>query len=248
MKYAIGVVLLTLLWTSGLSAQESPAKFDFFQEEPVGPAVKGFTLPLGDGDWSMNCYVAWDLDSKHAVVVDPGTRSREVSAFMQSEGLEVKAVLLTHGHGDHVGGLVHLVADFPSVPVYLHRDDHTLAMLTTGPNIAFRDYPGNGRLTLGKLEFEVIFTPGHSPGSVCLRSGDILFSGDTLFFGTIGKAHGNSPAQREANLRREIANIQHKLMTLPALTRVYPGHGSATTIGREKRSNRFLNRHSSVMK
>jgi len=237
---AIGIVLLTVLLAAGLAGQEEPDGLGFFQEEPAGLAIKKFTLPLDGGSWTMNCYVAWDIESRQAVVIDPGAPTREVTAFIRSEDLEIQAILLTHGHSDHVGGVVHLSETFPSVPVYLHREDQKAAARITGPGTVFRDYPGSGRLSTGKMKFQVIFTPGHSPGSVCLRSGDILFPGDTLFAGTIGKACGNTPAQREANFRREVKNIRDKLLTLPGLTRVYPGHGPSTTIGREKTSNRFL--------
>lgn len=236
----IGIVLLTVLLAACLHGQEKADEFGFFQEEPADMAIKKFILPLDGGSWTMNGYVAWDVESRHAVVVDPGTPSRQITSFIQSEELIVQAVLLTHGHGDHVGGVVHLSETFPLVPVYLHRDDQKAAARVTGPGTVFRDYPGNGQLSTGKLLFQVIPTPGHSPGSVCLLSGDILFSGDTLFAGTIGKACGNNPAQRETNLMREVKNIKDKLMTLPSLTRVFPGHGPATTIGREKASNRFL--------
>jgi len=238
MKYAFNVGLLVILLVGWVNGQENPG-LGFFQEDAPELAVKGFVLASDHGSWSMNCYVAWDRDSKHAVVVDPGIPSQDVVAFIRAEDLKLQAILITHGHSDHVGGVAFLVARFP-VPVYLQRHDHALATRTTGAGIAFKDFPGNGRLQAGELAFEVIPTPGHSPGSVCFKSGGILFSGDTLFAGTVGKAHGSSPKEREDNLGREIENIRCKLLILPPMTRVHPGHGSSTSIGREKAFNRFL--------
>ncbi|MBN1196643.1 MAG: MBL fold metallo-hydrolase [Candidatus Aminicenantes bacterium] len=240
MARALRIVLLTVLLAACLAGQEKPDEIGFFQEDQAGPSVEKFILALDGGSWTMNCYVAWDAESRHAVVIDPGTPSQKIKAFIQSEQLIVQAILLTHGHGDHVGGVVDLAAVFPAAPIYLHRDDQKAAARVTGSATVFRDYPDNGQLSTGKMQFQVIPTPGHSPGSVCLRSGDILFSGDTLFAGTIGKACGDNPAQREANFRREVKNIQDRLLTHPTQTRVFPGHGPSTTIGREKSFNRFL--------
>lgn len=212
---------------------------DFFAEEAPGLEVKTFRLALDGGSGTMNCHLAWSPGSRQALVIDPGMPAPEILEFIRARRLEVLAILNTHGHYDHVGGDAFLAATL-SVPVYIHRADRKLAALTTGPGIRFTDLPAKGKLALGKLEVEVIHTPGHSPGSVCLRIGEILFSGDTLFAGGVGKPYGNNPSRREAGLRLEVENIRRLLLTLPPLTRVYPGHGDATTIGAEKAFNVFL--------
>ena len=238
MRHLVGLVIL-IAWLRAFNFSQETPETDFFMEEPATLNVKIFTLPLGDGDWTMNCYLAWDSESKKALVIDPGAPAPALTDFIRSKGLDVLAILNTHGHYDHVGGVVSLSKAFP-VPVYLHRADHALAARTAGSAVIFKDYPANGRLLLGNLEIRVIHTPGHSPGSVCLKSGEILFSGDTLFARSVGKAWGDNPQQREANLRLEVDNIREYLLSLPLLTKVYPGHGRSTTIGTEKAFNPFL--------
>ncbi len=219
---------------------QEAAELGFFAEETPGLEVKTFRLHVDGHGATMNCHLAWSPDSRQALVVDPGVPAPEVLEFIRARRLEVLAILNTHGHYDHVGGDAFLAAKL-SVPVYLHRADRRLAAPTTGPGVRFIDLPSKGKLVLGKLEIEVLHTPGHSPGSVCLRIGDILFSGDTLFAGGIGKPYGDSRPRREASLRLEVENIRRRLLTLPPLTRVYPGHGESTTIGVEKAFNSFLN-------
>lgn len=210
----------------------------FFEEEATGLEVKTFVLSLEDGG-TMNCYLAWDSGSRQAWVIDPGAPAPALLEFIRSQRLHVLAVLNTHGHYDHVGGNAYLAARLDA-PFYLQRADHALAAKTAGPEFVFCDYPGDSRLQLGGLEIEIIGTPGHTPGSVCLKSRDILFSGDTLFAGGIGKAYGGNPRQRQANLRLEVDRIRKRLLPLSPLTRVLPGHGPATTIGAERVFNAFL--------
>jgi glyoxylase-like metal-dependent hydrolase (beta-lactamase superfamily II) len=109
-----------------------------------------------------------------------------------------------------------------------------MASRVAGAKCPITPYPDDRRLVLGDWEIDVIPTPGHTPGSVCLRIGETLFSGDTLFAGAIGKADGR------ADLRREVQNIRRFLLTLPPATRVFPGHGPATTIGAEKVFNPYI--------
>lgn len=211
----------------------------FFEEDSAGLEVKVFPLPLDDRGWTVNCYVAWHPDSKQAVVIDPGAPAPAVLEFIRERRLEVLAVLNSHGHHDHVGGNAFLAKKL-AVPFYLHRADRPLAVQTTGSAIPFTFYPKEGKLVLGELEIEVIHTPGHSPGSVCLKIGEVLFSGDTLFAGSVGKPHGSSRAEQQANLKLEVENIRRLLLPRSPATRVFPGHGPATTIGTEKAFNTFL--------
>lgn len=232
----LGVLLAGL----GLNIfSQAVPEMGFFQEDGAGLEVRVFPLPLDARGWTVNCYVAWHPDSKQAVVIDPGAPAPEVLEFIRERRLKTLAVLNSHGHHDHVGGNAFL-AEKLALPFYLHRADRSLAVQTTGTAIPFSFYPGKGKLVLGELEIEVIHTPGHSPGSVCLKIGDILFSGDTLFSGTIGKPHGSSSAERQANLELEVENIRRLLLIRSPATRVFPGHGPATTIGAEKAFNTFL--------
>ena len=231
------IVLLLAFLAADLAAQADP-DLGFFEEAAAGPQVKTFVLSL-DGGWTMNCYLAWDPGTRQALVIDPGAPAPALLDFLREEGLHVLAVLNTHGHYDHVGGNAYIAARLET-RFYLHRADRSLATKTTGPAFVFSDYPENGRLQLGSLEVGIIRTPGHSPGSVCLKIGEILFSGDTLFAGGIGKGHGGTPRQRQANLQLEIDGIRKRLLPLPPLTRVLPGHGPATTIGAERAFNRFV--------
>jgi len=210
----------------------------FFAEDPLGLEVETFVLAL-DREATMNAYLAWDPATSEALVIDPGVPAPEVVEFIRARRLNVLAVLLTHGHVDHVGGVEFLAMEL-AVPAFLHPSDRSLAAGTTGAGFPFRAYPGDGRLRLGGLEIEVIATPGHTPGSVCLRAGNLLFSGDTLFAGAVGKAQGGSAARRRANLLQEIGAIRRRLLTLPPMTRVLPGHGPSTTIGAEASANPFL--------
>lgn len=233
------ILILCLLAGSGLGlAAQADPDLGFFEEAVAGPQVKAFVLPL-DGGWEMNCYLAWDPGTRQALVIDPGAPSPALLDFIRKQGLHVLAVLNTHGHYDHVGGNAYIAARLET-RFFLHRADRSLAAKTTGPAFVFSDYPENGRLQLGSLEVGIIRTPGHSPGSVCLRIGDILFSGDTLFAGGIGKGHGGTLRQRQENLRLEVDGIRKRLLPLPPLTRVLPGHGPATTIGAERAFNRFV--------
>lgn len=229
--------LLLAAFAAAAHAQAEPG-LGFFAEEPAGLEVRTFVLALESGT-TMNCYLAWDPAALEALVIDPGAPVPEVLAFIRARGLKVLAVLNTHGHYDHVGG-VPFLAEKLAVPAYLHPADLPLAARTLGAGFPFRSYPTDGRLRLGGLELEVIAVPGHSPGSVCLRSGGILFSGDTLFAGAVGKPHGDSADRRRANLHLETENILRRLLALPAMTRVLPGHGPSTTVGAEKAGNPFL--------
>jgi len=241
MKPRVAALLVLLALASGLSGQDNPDLGFFKEDAPVTAKVKTFVLSLDGGAGTMNCYLVWDPASRRAIIIDPGAPAREIPDFIQSRNLEVRAVLLTHGHRDHLGGLAFMTSRY-AVPIYLHREDHALAAQVTGPQVRFIDYPEGGTLRWDGLRVKIISTPGHTRGSVCLACGSLLFSGDTLFAGTVGKPWGKTSAQREANLEREIDSIRRHLLNLPSMTRVLPGHGDATTIGAERAFNPYLNR------
>ena len=197
------------------------------------------------GPFEVNCTVI--ARDGRAWIVDPGGEAERVVALVESLGCEAAGILLTHAHFDHIGAIPALEKRWPGVPVFVHRNDEPVV---THPFNQFPpDYPAIPRpenlRTEGWPEFiEVLETPGHTPGGVCyyLRlkeegakdAGGILFSGDTLFAGSVGRTDfpGGSMPTLMASLK--------KLTALPDSTQVIPGHGPETTIGREKKTNPFL--------
>lgn len=187
-------------------------------------------LPLGM--LQTNCYLLTNGD--RCLAIDPGDEPQKVLSFLEAQGLTLEAILLTHGHFDHVGAVKTLAAE-TDCRVFLCEKDLALpGAMTAGP-LYHTDFYGEGdQLTLAGLNFEVLHTPGHTPGSVCLRFGQHLFSGDTLFKGSCGRTDfpGSNPADMVQSLLR-LALLEDSL-------KVYPGHGGSTTISEEKRYNPYL--------
>ena len=181
-----------------------------------------------------NCYFVSDENGETAVI-DPGDEADRLLGLLQSGGLTPRCILLTHGHFDHVGAAAALAERY-HCPVYLPEADRALpARLTGGPLPQTRALHEGDELAVGALRFRVLETPGHSAGSVSLLCCDALFSGDTIFAGgSWGRTDfpgGSEPALR-ASLRR--------LAALPPQTRVFPGHGSETTIAAERACDPFM--------
>lgn len=192
--------------------------------------MKIIAIPLGS--YQTNCYILAEGD--RCLVIDPGDEPQKVLTFLEKQGLTLEAILLTHGHFDHVGAVKTLAAE-TDCRVYLCQEELALpGAMTAGPLFYTDFYKEGDRLTLAGLSFEVLHTPGHTPGSVCLRFDEHLFSGDTLFAGSCGRTDfpGSSPRDMVCSLSR-LAKLEDHL-------RVYPGHGSSTTIGEEKRYNPYL--------
>ena len=188
------------------------------------------TLPLGL--YQTNCYIL--AESDRCLVIDPGDEAGKLLAFLEQNGLTLEAVLLTHGHFDHVGAVKNLAAE-TDCRVFLCEEELALPRTMTAGSLYYTDFYKDGdRLTLAGMTFEVLHTPGHTPGSVCLRFGEHLFSGDTLFAGSCGRTDfpGSSPSDMTRSLKR-LSQLEEDL-------KVYPGHGEATTIGEEKRYNPYL--------
>lgn len=188
-------------------------------------------LPLGE--YQTNCYMVWESGSDTCVVIDPGYEPEEILQKAKLMNKKIEAILLTHGHFDHVGGVQELVAQ-TGAPVYLHPADSVMepAWLfpPTGKTLPLQE---GQVLTLAGLEMQVFHTPGHTPGSVCLGFEDCLISGDTLFARSVGRTDfvGGDWEQMQNSLRR--------LMSLKGKYKVYPGHGNATTLEQEKKYNPY---------
>jgi hydroxyacylglutathione hydrolase len=199
------------------------------------------------GPLHCNCTILGDEVTHEAVVVDPGDNIPEILSRLQKHGLTLRQIVITHAHIDHVGGAA-LLKKATGAPVFLNQQDLGLlgAMeIQAGwlgvptPEVASPDASADDGLTVGlaTLQAEVIHTPGHTPGSICLLfpQQSLLLAGDTLFAGSIGRT--DLPG---GDGRQILRSLRDRLMVLPDTTRVLPGHGPDTTIGEEKQSNPFL--------
>ena len=186
------------------------------------------------GDYQTNCYILREAGEKTCCVVDPGYEPETILSFLEEKGLTLGAILLTHGHFDHVGA-VRLLAAETGCRVYLCKEDLALPpMLTDGALYYTDSYQDGDTLSLWGLTIRVLQTPGHTPGSVCLLVEDSMFAGDTLFAGSCGRTDlpgGNSRAMRDS---------LHRLAALTENYTVYPGHGGSSTLAREKQYNPYL--------
>lgn len=205
-------------------------------------------LRIPNGMFEENTWLVWDGATRAAVVIDPGEESARILREIRDRQLQVQAIWLTHGHLDHVWG----VDDIRSAThsrVLLHRLDRAwydrsqeqalYYGIATFPELAPPDdecQPGD-ILKVGQWQFEVRHVPGHSPGHVAFIGHGLCFSGDVLFLDSVGRT--DLPGGDSATLAR---SINQQLLTLPDDTRVLPGHGPETTIGRERRDNPYLQR------
>ena len=204
-------------------------------------------LPVGP--LQCNCSIFGDEKSREAIVVDPGDEISRITQILDRHQLKVKAIVITHGHIDHVAG-AHKLRSLTSAPIYMNeRDREQLDMLelqaawlgmTAPPKTEIDVSATDGAvLQLGGADFEILLTPGHTRGSLCLwiPQEKKLIAGDTLFRDSIGRT--DLPG---GDGQRILASIKTCLLNLPEDATVYPGHGETTTIGREKQHNPFLQR------
>jgi len=196
------------------------------------------------GPFAANCYIIGSELTKEGMIIDPGDEAREILKSVRDEQLDIKFIVLTHGHIDHVGA-VKEVKEATGAEVCVHTDDAKSISGQEGMLVSGLSYPappspdrllkGGDSIDLGDLHFGVLHTPGHTPGGICLLGNGVLFTGDTLFNCGIGRTDlpGGSYSQ--------LMNSLHtKLMILPDSTIVYPGHGPETTIGAERGGNPYL--------
>lgn len=193
--------------------------------------MKIITMSLGP--LATNCYLV--CEDGVCAVIDPGASAPKILQRLQDEGCVPAAILLTHAHFDHTGALRKLHEALPSLPIYVHEADSDNAHNMSYDNLIYTDtYAEGDTVQVGKLNFTVMQTPGHTPGSVCLRCGTALFTGDTLFAGSYGRTdfEGGSEAQMRESLCR--------LGNLSGDCEIYPGHGAATTLETERCTNLYL--------
>jgi glyoxylase-like metal-dependent hydrolase (beta-lactamase superfamily II) len=212
----------------------------------VGVEKHGFLhISIPVGMLQCNCSIIGDPVTREALVVDPGDEVNRILDLLGRHKLTVKAIVSTHAHIDHVGGLSKL-HKYTGAPVMMHREDLPLyqamdvqaAFLgVMPPELTDVDQvlADGDALQWGSLEARVIHTPGHTPGSVSLYMPPELFAGDTLFAGSIGRTDLWGGSMEEI-----MDSLRGKLMALPDDTVVHPGHGPTTTIGEERQSNPFL--------
>ena len=195
--------------------------------------------------FGSNCYIIGDETTKEGMIIDPGADGSFIMKHVKALGLKIKLIVLTHSHIDHVGALAD-VKEATSAEIAIHEDEapflqkrpFRMAFLPPSPPAPPAEMllKEGDIITVGKLKFKVLHTPGHTSGGICLVGDGIVFTGDTLFNFGIGRA--DFPG---SNYDQELDSIRNKLMTLPDNYKVCPGHGPDSTIGAERKGNPFLN-------
>jgi hydroxyacylglutathione hydrolase len=200
--------------------------------------------PLDIGTWGNVVYVIEDELTKKGAVIDPTYCTPSLVNTIKDNGITLEYILITHGHFDHIGGIDDLKAKFPDASVAISSldapalTDNAKALCINGltithvkPDITFSD---GDTFDIGRMHFRVLATPGHTHGSVCYITDGAMFSGDTLFYGTVGNTgfSGGDPNEMEASLK--------KLAAIKEDMKVYPGHGQSTTLFYEQQNNEFL--------
>jgi glyoxylase-like metal-dependent hydrolase (beta-lactamase superfamily II) len=187
---------------------------------------------LALGDYQTNCYILYEENASACVIIDPGYEPERVLSAVRELRMTVAAILLTHGHFDHVGG-VKAIAEATHCQVYLCEEDLNLPPYYTNGPLYYTDGYGEGDvLQLAGLKISVLHTPGHTPGSVCLMVENVIFSGDTLFYRSCGRTDiGGNWDTLMGSLSR--------FKELPDCD-VYPGHGCSTTVYEELKFNPYM--------
>lgn len=198
------------------------------------------------GVYAVNCYIVVCEDTKKACVIDPGGDADEILKYIEKNGLTLEFILLTHAHGDHIGGIPKL-KEMKNVPIFLHKEDEGMLMdasknlssMMGGPTVGVTPdklISDGDVISLGNLKLNIIHTPGHTRGGICIKVLDILFTGDTLFANSIGRTDFEG-----GSFEQIIDSIKRKLLVFDDGVKVLPGHGPYSTIGAERIHNPFIN-------
>jgi hydroxyacylglutathione hydrolase len=201
-------------------------------------------LKLEVGDLQTNMYLFYSELSRRCFVIDPGAEAGKIISLIEREKLDPVAVILTHGHADHVGAAAELLSHF-HIPLWIHEaDEKTMraqfnreiaAMFAmTLPPAAERLLKDGEAIGSDDLTLTVVHSPGHTPGSILLQNNNLLFTGDTLFQGDVGRT--DLPGGDAKQLQHSLAKIRE----FPSSTIILPGHGEASTLERELETNPFL--------
>ena len=181
------------------------------------------------GAYQANCYVVGCKETNEGVVIDPGDEPSRIVREITKSGITIRHILITHGHIDHIGGAAEL-RKILKAPLMIHALD--ASGLNPGPDALLSD---GQEIHVGTYTLSVIHTPGHSPGGVCFHAPGAVFTGDTLFAGSIGRTDFQG-----GDYNALIKGVREKIFPLGDDLRVYPGHGPASTIGRERATNPFF--------
>ena len=196
------------------------------------------------GPLQVNCFIAYEEDSLEALVVDPGDEAEKIIRLIEARRLKVSSIVCTHAHFDHIGA-VRRLKEKTGAPVIIQREDVEIYMRAGEQAVLWGFqieqppepdvYVDDGdEIRAGKLRFKVLHTPGHSPGGISLYGGGVIFTGDTIFAGSVGRTdfYGGS--------LEELKKSFSKIISLPPETRIFPGHGPSTTVEKEKENNFFV--------
>jgi glyoxylase-like metal-dependent hydrolase (beta-lactamase superfamily II) len=197
------------------------------------------------GIYAANCYIVFSEKTRSGIVIDPGGDVDDIVSNLDKNNIHVEYIVLTHGHGDHIGGVKELKEKL-NVPVVIHKEDAEMledASLNLSSTMAMgeieitpdKTVEDGDTLVFGELKGRIIHTPGHTMGGMCLLVEENLFCGDTLFKGSVGRSDlygGNHGILMNS--------IKEKILTLPDNIMLYPGHGEPTTVGEQRATNPFL--------
>jgi glyoxylase-like metal-dependent hydrolase (beta-lactamase superfamily II) len=227
----------------------SPWMIGFRYQQYTGEKKGMMLIRLVVGPLEVNCFILADEKTKEAVIIDPGDDAQEILKIIKEKGLKVKYIINTHGHFDHMGAN-RALKDATGAALLIHEGDapmmasaqiqsRAFGMDTTPSPKADRYVKHGDVIKAGEVSLKVLHTPGHSPGGISLLEQGMVFTGDALFAGSIGRT--DLPG---GDLMTLLRSIKTNLMSLPDDTKVFCGHGPASTIGEEREENPFMNRQS----